>query len=192
MRTLPQARSTDVTLAATSGEYDKADRAREPRERLQKWVLIYGPAVARVAALYERNAADRQDLAQQIWLAAWRAWPDFRGECSDRTFLLRIAHNRAVTALVRRRSANVGLEEAAEIADPAPGPERQAASEQESEKLLTGLQHLNVLQRQVLSLALEGIPQAEIAEILGVTANNVAVTLHRARTRLRAWLEETE
>jgi len=154
MRTTPQSDLTDATLATTAGDRrasldnpdDTPDQALEPRARLQALVRVHGPAVARVAALYESNAADRQDLVQQIWLAAWRAWPDFRGECSERTFLLRIAHNRAVTALVRRRSASLGL---------------------------------------------EGIPQAEIAEILGITASNVAVTLHRARTRLRAWLEET-
>jgi RNA polymerase sigma factor (sigma-70 family) len=62
-----------------------------------------GPALARLAASYTRTAADRDDLLQEIAIALWRAWPKFRGECSTRTFLFRVAHNRAISHVYRRR-----------------------------------------------------------------------------------------
>lgn len=45
--------------------------------------------------------------------------------------------------------------------------------------------------RQVVVLRLEGLPDREIAELLGLTPNNVAVRLTRARARLRELLEES-
>ena len=54
-------------------------------------------ALRRMAASYERDPSRRQDLVQEIWLAVWQALPRFRNECSERTFVFRIAHNRAVS-----------------------------------------------------------------------------------------------
>ncbi len=57
-------------------------------------VDTYGPALRRLASAWERDAAAREDLLQEILLALWRALPRFRGECSEKTFVFRVAHNR--------------------------------------------------------------------------------------------------
>ena len=64
---------------------------------LETILRVYGPALRRVAASYERAPKDREDLLQEIALALWLALPRFRGECTLRSFVFRIAHNRGLT-----------------------------------------------------------------------------------------------
>jgi len=80
------------------------------------------------------------------------------------------------------------LERAESIPDPAPLPEAVAVASQQHETLLVALRRLPVSQRQLLTMALEGLTPREIAEVLGITDNNVAVRLTRARAALRELL----
>ena len=57
-------------------------------------------------------------------------------------------------------------------------------------RLLSAMQELPIGLRQVLTLALEELPQGEIADVLGITENAVAIRMHRARRLLRTLLEE--
>ena len=150
----------------------------------------HGPALGRVAAVYERDAARREDLFQEICLALWQALGRFEGRSSMRTFVFRIAHNRGLTHRWRlRRSAADPLETAGDPSDPAPGPEASALSGQRSERLRDAVAGLPLKHRQVIALTLEGLSQAEIAEVLGISGNNVAVRVSRARSLLRERLE---
>ena len=157
---------------------------------IKRIVGAHEPALRRLAASYEANPAQREDLVQDMLLALWRALPRFRGECSERTFVYRVAQNRALSHLLQRRPAAEGLDRAAEEADPRPGPEELASRSQRRQALWTALRTLPLAQRQVVVLALEELPLREIAEILGITENNAAVRLSRARAALREALEE--
>jgi RNA polymerase sigma-70 factor (ECF subfamily) len=142
-------------------------------------------ALRRLAASYERDVAKQQDLVQDIWLAVWQALPRFRGDCSERTFVFRIAHNRAVSHIDhwQRRKTDV-LDEQAPIPAPGPDPEHSLSQQQRSERLRAAVQELPIAMRQVVVLTLEGLSNAEVADIIGITENNVAVRLTRARTAL--------
>ena len=70
--------------------------AQEVEQRLTALLTVHGSALTRLAASYVNATADRDDLVQDIVVAIWRALPRFRGECSERTFIFRIAHNRAI------------------------------------------------------------------------------------------------
>src|SRR5580698_2771014 len=108
--------------------------ARAELERLFDRLLAEnGAALSRLAASFTNTAADRDDLVQEIALAIWRGLPQFRGECSERTFIFRIAHNRAVTHLTRRRPQSSA--EFVDVADTAPNPEVGLAREQQGERL---------------------------------------------------------
>ena len=152
---------------------------------LDSLLRAYEPALRRLAASYERDAAAREDLVQDILFAVFRALPAWRRECSERTFIYRVAHNRAISHLASRRLPLENLESAASVPDPAPLPEQVAAASQERDALLAALRRLPIAQRQLLTMALEGLTPREIAEVLGVTENNVAVRLTRARAALR-------
>jgi len=146
----------------------------------------HGLALGRVAQSYARPA-DQDDLAQEIALAIWHALPSFRGECSERTFVYRVAHNRALTHLARRRAGGEAL---TEVADPAAGPEARASGREEVDRLFRAIRALRVPLRQVLTLAMEDLTHAEIGVCLGISEGNVAVRLNRARAALRKNLEE--
>lgn len=85
----------------------------EVREaQLERLLREFGPAVARLCAAYERDPAERDDLWQDIAFSLWKALETFRGECSEKTFVYRVARNRALTHRFRRRRATAPISEA--------------------------------------------------------------------------------
>jgi len=144
--------------------------------------------IRRIAASYEADGARAEDLAQEIALALWRALPRFRAESSLRTFVARIAHNRAVAHVVRamRNPRLAELDETARGEDA--GPEEEAMTSSERRRLLGAVRRLPLGHRQVVTLFLEGFSMGEIAETLGLSENNAAVRMNRARVRLRELL----
>lgn len=147
--------------------------------------------VHRIAASYEAESAAVEDLVQDIYIAVWRALPAFRGESSIRTFVARIATNRAITHVTRasRRPAAVELSEQL----PAAGidPERHAIAQDQRAKLASAIRAMPLNHRQVAMLALEGLTAREIADVLGISPNAVAIRLSRAKDWLRARMGDT-
>ncbi|MHB1328914.1 MAG: RNA polymerase sigma factor [Gemmatimonadales bacterium] len=155
-------------------------------QQFERIVQLHGPALRRLALAYGRTTADGDDLFQEICFAIWRSLPTFRGECSERTFAFRIGHNRGLTHRSRRRPEPVELDEAAR--DERPGPDAIVVAATERDRLLDAIRQLGDGHRQVVLLSLEGLSHGEIGEVLGISENNVAVRLSRARKELRAIL----
>jgi RNA polymerase sigma-70 factor (ECF subfamily) len=157
-------------------------------ERFNRVMSEYGPALSRLAFGYEKVAGAREELTQEVALAIWQALPHFRGDCSERTFIYRIAHNRGLTHVCKRDPAHQPLEDLAQLlepVDPRPHPEAQAAISSERGQLRDAIQRLPLAYRQVVMLMLEDLSHAEIAEVLGISESNVAVRLNRARKALK-------
>lgn len=170
--------------------------ARRSRAELEQWfdtlLAAYGPALGRLASSYARTASEREDLLQEIALAIWGALPRFRGECSERTFLFRIAHNRAIAHVSRRRLPTVESDVELEIQAATPDPERALSTEQQGKRLLTAIHRLPVGYAQAVTLMLEGLSYEEIADVLGTSESNVGARLTRARTMLRRLLRDSD
>jgi RNA polymerase sigma factor (sigma-70 family) len=162
------------------------------RAELERWfeslMTAHGPALARLASSYTRTTGEREDLVQEIALAIWTALPRFRGDSSERTFLFRIAHNRALSYLARRRPPTVVVDEETEIHDSTPDPERTLSADQRTQRLTWAVRQLPVGYAQVVTLTLEGMTYAEIADVLGISETNVGARLTRARDMLRRLL----
>lgn len=146
-----------------------------------------GPAVSRQVASYLPPGHNREDLLQDVWLAIWKALPRFRGDSAAKTYVFRIAHNRSMTWLTRRRTLEIS-DDIDRVSDGLPSPEKSAESRQDVDRLMAAIRQLPTGQRQALALVLEGLSHAEIAEILGLTPTAVGVRVHRARTQLRTTL----
>src|ERR1035441_8452785 len=110
---------TDVVFDDDVRSTNILDRATL-EQRFDRLLAANGPALARLAASYTNTATDRDDLLQEIAMAVWQALRAFRGECSPRTFLFRIAHNRAIAYLVRSRARFPAAAGDADVHDPAP------------------------------------------------------------------------
>lgn len=157
--------------------------ARNAEERFDRIMAEQGPALRRLAHAYSRDAADAADLFQDIAFAIWRALASFRGESSERTFAFRIGHNRGLTHRARRRPTPEDL--GPEVPDRSPGPETLLTAALRRDRLLHAVRQLSEIQREVVTMSLEGLTTREIAEVLGVSDNSVAVRLTRARKALR-------
>jgi RNA polymerase sigma factor (sigma-70 family) len=178
---------TDALL--TGVEAWPLDRASQ-EQHFDRLLAANGPALTRLAASYTNTEADRDDLLQEIAIAIWQAWPRFRGECSERTFVYRIAHNRAIAYLARARSQMQESAEEIDVHDPAPNPEAGLAQEEKAGRLRLAVHRLPVAYRQVVTLTLEGLAYGEIADVLGISESNVGARLTRARQILRDLLEK--
>ena len=166
--------------------------AHASRAELEQWfntiLATHGPALGRLAASYARAPGEREDLLQEIAMAIWGALPKFRGECSERTFVFRIAHNRSIAHIARRRLPTVDADEDMQIEDARPDPEAAFSSEQQGKRLLRAIRLLPVGYAQVVTLTLEGLSYADIADVLGIGETNVGARLTRARQMLRTLL----
>jgi RNA polymerase sigma factor (sigma-70 family) len=158
---------------------------------LERVIRDHGEMIARVARGYVDDPHDIDDLWQEILVALWRALPRFRGESSERTFVLRVAHNRGITYSITRRRSEP-LIEPDQLPDPAPLAESRVITEQRRERLFEAVRRLPELQRQAVMLQLEGLSGREIAEMQGTTETNVGVRLTRARKALREMLAEDD
>lgn len=147
----------------------------------QQW----GPALARLAAAVEAHPDRRAELLQDVHLQLWRSLAGFRGQCSLRTWVMRVAHNRAASHVHREvRQLPPAPEATDAVADPAPGPEERLNQRVAVATLQRRLRALPDLDRQLMLLWLEEFSAAEIGEILGISANAVHVRLHRLRANL--------
>lgn len=153
-------------------------------ERFEGVMRAQGAGLARVVRGYV-GAADRDDLEQDVALAIWRALPRFRGECSERTFAFRIAHNRCIDYLRRRRFSIAPDAEVDRVAASTAPADAQIAQQQRRLALQAAVASLPIRYRQVLMLALEDMPHAQISAVLGIAVNTVSVRLSRARRMLR-------
>jgi RNA polymerase sigma factor (sigma-70 family) len=149
----------------------------------------YAGFARRIAASHEAHAERARDLAQDILVAVWRAWPAFRGQCSERTYVARIAQHRVASHISSAvRSPSLGpLTDDLVAAEP--GPEELAIRNDERARLTAAVRRLPLALREVAVLLLEGFSPADIADTLGISTNAVAIRGTRARDALRLLLE---
>lgn len=178
---------TDFTANKILGRQTLDQALKEQFERI---LAEHGPALSRLAGSYTNTRSDRDDLLQETAFAIWQALARFRGECSERTFIFRIAHNRAIAYLSRYRQQSADPLEEVEVRDPAPGPESHYSQNQRAANLKKAVRALPLPYRQVILLTLEGLGYREIASVLGISEGNVGTRLTRARQLLQDAMEK--
>lgn len=128
--------------------------------------------------LYADFPEDREDLRQEILLQAWKSYPKFKGDAEFSTWLYRIGINVGITTLSKRkRAAPQQLEPNLDLPKPHKGTGK--------ELLELILKQLNPIDRTLIILLIEGYKQTEIAEMLGISAENVRTKLFRIRKKLQ-------
>jgi RNA polymerase sigma-70 factor (ECF subfamily) len=151
-------------------------------------VAAYGAALGRLARGYERDAEPRRDLLQDIHLALWQSLDRFDGRCSLRTWTYRVAHNIAISKVVRRRGSTPPLVGLDELNSPSETADREGLFDRERamERLMALVHDLKPLDRQVMLLYLEDLDAAEIGDVTGLSSANVATKVHRIKKVLAA------
>ncbi len=165
------------------------ERAREGSEvAIRALYERYAPRVYATVRRFADDDALAEDWAQEAWVSAIRALPDFRGAAQFSTWLHRIAVNSALQGR-RYRERRVGREtmlpEALPTASHNDRPLLRLRLERAMGELPPGM-------RQVLILHdVEGYTHEEIAEALGVTTGTSKSQLFKARARMRELLAGT-
>lgn len=155
----------------------------EAEEKLEFLMETYGSQVKRLCCLYLRDLSIAEDAAQETFIKAWRSLGRFRGDCSERTWLMRIAVNvcrdTLRTAWFRRHDRRVTPEE---LPLTAPAPEEPALAE--------AIVRLPVREREAILLRYyEQLSPEEISRMLNCPVNTVKSRLARGKKKLKAMLE---
>jgi len=148
--------------------------------------------VLKVASVYARGAEERRDLVQEIGMQLWRAFGGFDARRAKfSTWLYRIALNVAISQLRRDggRAARVEPLEAVHLETLA--GEAAAEPDERLAALYAFIGELDALNRALILLYLEDRSHAEIAEVLGISASNVATKINRIKQKLRGQLAAT-
>jgi RNA polymerase sigma-70 factor (ECF subfamily) len=173
-----------VRLQAEDSNVGSANRmTRTPS--FENVVAAHGAMIQRIAAAHEADPSLREDLVQDILYALWRALPGFRDEAPLRAFVARVAANRSVTHVQRAIRDRVSSDWPHEMPVPEPNPEAQAIAAGERALLVGATRALPMSFREPALLAMEGFTLAEIADVLGITPNAVAIRMSRAKVALR-------
>lgn len=174
-------------------------RARDPAA-IREVVDQQGRRIYRAARSLGFSAADAEDLAQEVFLTFLESLDRFEGRSTVSTWLFGILHHKAQ----ERRRAHAREDPTSELEDaferrfdangswlqPPVEADRLIESQQVGTVLRGCLEQLPVQQREVFQLRqVEELSAADVARIVGCTANHVGVLLHRARLRLRACLD---
>ena len=150
---------------------------------------LYYSGLVRVAASYEANPALQEELTQDVLEAIWRSLKNFRGDSSIKTYLYRIAHFRGARHVSKQiKRIEVNSEQAIEDVD-YQYPELQVEKQQQFDSLLSAIHQLPIIQRQLITLFLDGFSYQEMAEITGLNTNHIGVNLNRAKSNLKQFLE---
>lgn len=152
-------------------------------------------AVFRLARGHTGSEADALDVTQESFVAAFLALHRYDPARPFRGWILRIAlnkcHDWARRRAVRRLFAfALPMEDAAEVADGALGPEAALASRQEVARINAAVVALPAaLKEPLLLCAIEGLSQDEAGAILGISRKAVETRIYRARQKLSHLVE---
>ncbi len=174
------------------------DTEPEPagRTRFERLAMPHRNAAFNLAYWMLRNRDEAEDVVQDAYLRAFRAFPTFKGD-AIKPWLLVIVRNAAYSALeARKRNNNVILlsddlksrrdVEPPEMASGAPSPEAEVIAAGERQRLLSALAELPLKYRDIVVLReMEGLSYSEIAEITGTAIGTVMSRLSRGRAELR-------
>lgn len=145
-----------------------------------------------------RDAADAEDLTQDVFVQVYRRIDTFRGEAAFSTWLHRLAVNIVLMEIRSRKTVRVLFTSMEPSDDDTETPQQQFGIEDRTLRasldrisLETALQELSPGYRLVFLLHdVHGYEHQEIAEILSCSVGNCKSQLHKARVRLRKLIEK--
>ncbi len=136
--------------------------------------------IYKLVALYANDAEEKKDLYQEVLLQAWKSWSAFRNDSKFSTWLYRICLNTIFTN--KRKKHVVDYKESLE--DISPAVHSGSMQKEDTARLQQAIRRLSETDRAIISLNLDGYENQEVAEILGISPNHVAVKLHRIKQQL--------
>jgi RNA polymerase sigma-70 factor, ECF subfamily len=152
-------------------------------------VSRYRKRIFALALHITRSVSEADDIAQDVFLKAYRALPEFEGRSQFFTWVYRMTVNRSLN--VRRDRARRGEDELddrlelAVVVDARSNPGREAELRQSYARLLRALDALPAdMRTTVILVSLQGLAYGEVAVVQKISEGTVAWRMHEARRRL--------
>jgi RNA polymerase sigma-70 factor, ECF subfamily len=152
----------------------------------------HGLALLRYLTGQLADRAQAEEVLQDVMFAVWRGAAEFRGESHVYTWLISIAHNRAINARTRLPHDNHEPIDRLDTMVATTPPLIDSLLEQlEQVQVRAALSHLPAAQRETLELVFyHALNGPEAARVLGIAQGTVKSRLHRALITLRQLLKE--
>lgn len=143
--------------------------------------------VLRICSLYAQRQEEQQDLFQEVLLNLWKAFDSFRREAAYATWMYRICLNTCLKRLYSNKKKEEQLLHFQQI-------QWIDAMPEDADERLTYLRQcirdLPEADKMVVSLFLEDLPYKEIAAVVGISENHVAVKMKRIKAKLFTCITE--
>lgn len=156
----------------------------DKKDRFTKVIKKNEGLIFKVAILYTSSLQDREDLYQEIVFQLWKSFDSFNEQSKLSTWMYRVALNTAIYNLKqsKRRIETTSIElETMLFAD-----DFDKTEEERIKLLYEHVQLLNLLEKGIILLYLEGKSHEEIASIIGITISNVGTKISRIREKLKS------
>lgn len=152
-----------------------------------------GQRIRRICGYYHANKDDQLDLYQEVLVNIWKSLDHFRGDAALSTWIYRIATNTSLQ-LIRNKKQRINLMVSDELCPvehvyDEEGLSDKLAREHLIERLELEINQLSVIDKALITLMLEGLCVAEIADVIGITPSNVKTKIHRIKNFLRTRLK---
>lgn len=134
----------------------------------------YNQVIYRLCLGYTNDPHLAKDMVQETFLAVWKNLKKFRGDSQISTWIYRIAVNNCIRQIEKEKKQRISKNDYKVDSNTV----EESAKTLLLRKLIAALPEID---RLLISLELEEIPQVEIAEILGISHSNVRVRIHRIK-----------
>lgn len=160
-------------------------------QMIEDLVTRLGPAIYRTAFSILHDRAAAEDVVQETIVKAWTNMHTLQEPAALTSWVLRIAHNVAISALRKRRALPVAPDEMPESAQSGPDVGLSLEHKSAVDDVWVALGTLDELSRSIVVLReIEGLPYEEIARIVGIPLAAMKTRLFRARRQLAEELKE--
>ena len=137
----------------------------------------------KVSNVYSNTYEDQKDLYQEIVFQLWKSFDSFRGDAKISTWVYRIALNTSISNLRKQKRKGEQVSMPFELYNMA--DEEDRVLQERMAVVNEHIQKLNVVEKGLILLHLEGKNYEEIAAITGFTPTNVGTRLTRIKQKLK-------
>ncbi|WKB80957.1 sigma-70 family RNA polymerase sigma factor [Cellulophaga lytica] len=152
-------------------------------EKFVQLIQDHQGLIFKVTTVYTNNKLDQQDLYQDIVYQLWKSYDSFKNQSKVSTWMYRVALNTALTKLKKSTKGpkSIPIEKVVLQQTENYNP----IYEDQLKLVYAQIQQLNILEKALMLLLLEGKKYEEIAEIIGITASNVGTKISRIKQKLK-------
>ena len=153
-------------------------------EEFSQMIRDHEGIIFKITTLYTHNRQDQNDLYQDIVYQLWKSFDSFRQESKRSTWMYRVAMNTAITHIKKENRSGKSVSIDKVVLD-----EIETDNQALEERIRIMYNHINqldVLEKGLILLLLEGKKYDEIAEITGLSSTNVGTRISRIKNKLKS------